>query len=308
MTRFPVWAAMACLSAGLAVCGVSAAPAPAASRTVTLDGILHPDSDDTVAFTPDGNTVFFDRSEGPRKMIMVSVRIRGHWSPPRVAGFSGRWFDQDPVVAPDGRYLLFNSDRPATPGGKPLVQDYFRGGPAPGSNIWRVDRKGAGWGAPVRLDDTINSDVFIDFASIAADGALYFMRWDKPTKAMHIWRSALRNGAYLPPEFVTLGDPATSTHDPAVAPDQSFMLFDYGKVAGGLGRLSIAFRRNGGWGPPIDLGDAVNADKPWGAHILPDGRTAYVTGDAGVRRIALDPWLAEHRSDAAPRPVRSPPP
>jgi Tol biopolymer transport system component len=90
-----------------------AAPAP-----ITLDGIIHPDSDDTLAFTPDGNTVFFDRSNGPHKTIMVSHKVNGHWSKPQIAGFSGHWFDQDPVVSPDGSYLLFNSDRPATPGGR----------------------------------------------------------------------------------------------------------------------------------------------------------------------------------------------
>jgi hypothetical protein len=43
----------------------------------------------------------------------------------------------------------------------------------------------------------------------------------------------------LTPEFVTLGDPAESIHDPAVAPDQSSIVFDYGKVKGGLGRFRL---------------------------------------------------------------------
>ena len=116
---------------------------------VTLDGIIHADSDDTLAFTPDGDTVFFDRSEGQHKTIMVAHRTGGHWSAPQVAGFSGQWFDQDPLVAPDGSYLLFNSDRPVRPGGGPLKQNYFPSGPGPGSNIWRVDRVSGGWGKPV---------------------------------------------------------------------------------------------------------------------------------------------------------------
>jgi hypothetical protein len=83
---------------------------PQCQRRLTLGGIINQDSDDTLAFAPDGNTVFFDRSESPRKTIMVSHRINGHWSPPQAASFSGRWFDQDPLVAPNGRFLLFNSD------------------------------------------------------------------------------------------------------------------------------------------------------------------------------------------------------
>jgi hypothetical protein len=269
-----------------------------AATAVTLGGVLHADSDDTLAFTPDDNTVFFDRSEGPHKTIMVAHRVGGRWSPPEVASFSGRWFDQDPLVAPDGKYVLFNSDRPIEAGGKPLVQSYFSGGKeAPGSNIWRVDRTKDGWGTPVWLGATINDDVFIDFASLAGDGTLYFIRWNSAERAMHIWRSRHERGKYLLPELVIVGDPAVSVHDPAVAPDQSFMVLDYGKVKGGLGRLCIAFREGDYWGKPIDFGDTLNQDLPWGAHLAPDAHTVYVTGQSGIWRISLDSWLAANRHE-----------
>jgi hypothetical protein len=287
----------------LAACAICIAPRALAAATpqpaatpVTLNGILHPDSDDTLAFTPDGNTVFFDRSEGPHKTIMISHRTGGRWSPPQVASFSGHWFDQDPLVAPDGSYMLFNTDRPVAPGGKPLTQNYFGGVvTAPGSNIWRVNRTAHGWGKPVWLGATINNDVFIDFASLARDNTIYFIRWNAGEKAMHIWRSEYRAGKYLPPQLVTLGDPAVSVHDPAVAPDQSFLVFDYGKVKGGLGRLCIAFRDGDHWGKPIDFGDALNKDLPWGSHLAPDGHTVYVTGQSGIEQISLTPWLDAHR-------------
>ncbi|MDE2448384.1 MAG: PD40 domain-containing protein [Gammaproteobacteria bacterium] len=277
------------------VAGACAANAPLGfPRPVTLGGIIHADSDDTLAFTPDGNTVFFDRSSGKHKTIMVARRRGGRWSTPRVAGFSGRWFDQDPVVAPDGSYLLFNSDRPVAPGGEPLRQNYFVGGAGPGSNIWRVDRQGDRWGEPRWLGPLINSDVFIDFASIAADGTLYFMRWDEQARVMHLLRSEYRDGRYLRPQSAHLGLASMSKHDPAVAPDQSFIVFDYGKTKGGLGRLSIAFRQHDGWSKPIDLGDAVNRDMPWGSHLAPDGHTVYFTGNSGIWRLSLDPWLRRH--------------
>jgi hypothetical protein len=180
-------------------------------------------------------------------------------------------------------------------GGKPLVQNYFVGGPGPGSNIWRVDRKGDRWGDPVWLGSTINSDVFIDFASLASDGTIYFMRWDATQKSMHLWQSQYKHGSYLAPEFVTLGDPAESIHDPVVAPDQSFIAFDSGKVKGGLGRMCIAFREGDHWGKPIDLGDSLNKDLPWSSHLDPDGSTIYFTGKSGIQRFSLAPWLKAHR-------------
>ena len=287
-----LWIAVAAL--GIAPLASNAAPATATPRLITLGGIIHSDSDDTLAFTPDGNTVFFDRSSGPHKTIMLSHKVNGSWSTPQIANFSGHWFDQDPLVAPDGSYLLFDSDRPVTPGGKPLVQHYFNAGKsAPGANIWRVERKGDGWGAPVWLGPVINNDVFIDFAGVAADGTLYFIRWDTNEKIMHMWRSTYRDGHYLAPVSAGVGDPSVSIHDPAIAPDQSFILFDYGKLKGGLGRLSIAYREGDHWGRPVDLGDVINKDIPWGAHLAPDGRTVYYTGQSGIWQLSLSEWLQQ---------------
>lgn len=175
------------------------------------------------------------------------------------------------------------------------MQNYFVGGPGPGANIWRVDRKGNHWGDPVWLGPTINSDVFIDFPSLASDGTMYFMRWDDAKKSMHLLRSRYKRGTFLAPEFVTLGDPAVSIHDPAVARDQSFILFDYGKVKGGLGRLCIAFREGDHWSKPIDVGDDLNKDLPWGSHLDPDGQTVYFTGKSGIQKFSLAPLFKMHR-------------
>lgn len=271
-------------------------PVAAVPERVLLGGIIHSDTDDTLALTPDGDTVFFDRSEGQHKTIMVSHKANGHWSQPHAAPFSGRWFDQNPVISPDGSYLLFDSDRPVKPGGKPLVQNYFAGRTQPGSNIWKVEYKSGRWTAPVWLGPAINNDPFVDFPSIASDGTLYFLRWDQESKVMHTWKSRYRDGKYLAPVRAGLGNPAVSTHDPAVAPDQSFIVFDYGKVKGGLGRLCIAFREGDHWGAPIDLGDAINKDLPWGAHVAADGQTIYYTGQSGIWRLSLKPWLRMHEN------------
>jgi hypothetical protein len=87
-------------------------PAPATPEIVTLDGILNADSDSAPVFTSDGGTVFFDRSAGVRKSVVFSRHVHGRWAAPRVAPFSGHYFDQDPVVSRDGSFLIFASDRP----------------------------------------------------------------------------------------------------------------------------------------------------------------------------------------------------
>jgi hypothetical protein len=272
-------------------CAASAAAA-AAPQQVTLGGIIHPATDDTLSFTPDGNTVFFDRSEGKRKTIMVSRKVDGRWSQPQVAAFSGRWYDQDPALAPDGSYIVFSSDRPVTPGGKRLVRD-VDGKAYHGGNLWKVQREGTRWSAPTWLGAVANQSSFLVSPSVAADGTLYFIQQDHRDHAMHIFSSHRRDGRYLAPVRVALGDPATTTHDPAIAPDQSFIVFGYGRTAVGLGRLCIAFREGDHWSKPVDLGDAVTSVGPWGSHVLPDGRTVTFTGGAALYRLSLEPWLSQ---------------
>jgi hypothetical protein len=278
---------MAVMLGGIMVLS-QAMPLAAHPIIVTLDGVLNQNTDDSPEFTPDGNTVFFDRSTGSNKFIMISHRVHGRWTRAQVAPFSGHWFDQNPVVSPDGAFLLFDSNRPVVDGGKPLVQDFF-GKPGPGSNLWRVRRRGEVWSKPVWLGPIINDSMFIDFPSIAGDGSVYFLRWDRG--AVHIFRSQYRDGKYLPAKRVMLGDPAVTTHDPAIAPDESFMVFDYGRVKNGLGRLCIAFHKDGYWSTPLDLGDEVNQDIPWGSRLSPGHHTLYFTGATHIWSVSLTPWL-----------------
>src|SRR6202142_2681052 len=106
-----------CLAAVIGCWMAIANPAQTMAATgvptiVDLGGMLNAESDDTPAFTPDGDTVFFDRSTGSNKFVMIAHRINGHWGAPEMAPFSGRWYDQNPVISPDGSFLIFNSDRP----------------------------------------------------------------------------------------------------------------------------------------------------------------------------------------------------
>lgn len=290
MARFGLFMAYISVSA-VVLWFISAfgAVAPTVPQPVALAGVINFDTDDTPVFTPDGDTVFFDRSPtADKKTVMWARRVNGVWGKPEAAPFSGKWFDQDPTVAPDGSYLLFDSDRPVEQGGKPLVQTLF-GRPQPGSNIWRVDRKGDGWGEPKWLGPVINDSAFIDFPDIVADGSLYYMRWDQGE--VHFFRAQYRDGTYQAGVRVAIGDPEITTHDAAVAPDESFMVFDYGRVKGGLGRMCIAFRDGDHWGKPIDLGDALNRDLPWGYHLSPDHRTVYFTGATKIWSLSLGPWV-----------------
>jgi hypothetical protein len=181
-------------------------------------------------------------------------------------------------MAPDGSFLVFASNRPATDQGKPL-DGVFSGKafPGRGGNLWRVDRTGNTWGQPRRLPATINQTPETFSPSISADGSIYFMRTDSATGFFHLFRSQYRAGTYLAAVAIPVGDATTEDVDPAVAPDESLVVYSSNHPPKHEPkRLRIAFRQGDGWTTALDLGDDVNeAGSNIEARLGPDHRTLY---------------------------------
>jgi Tol biopolymer transport system component len=268
------------LSAGAA--RVIALPATTADSTprVFAPGVISGPADEaSPAFTPDGRTVFFTRSNPNQAAILVSQLRNGSWSTPAIASFSGEWRDIEPTMAPDGSYLIYASNRPATGNGKAL--DGFWNGsaqPGKGGNLWRVNRTRTGWGEPQRLPDIVNGHVATYSPSIAADGSLYFMQPTGASTKFHLFRARYRNGSYETPVQLSFStDDAYGDYDPAVAADESFIVFSSGRPPAKTTSLFVAFRnQDGSWSSPEYMGDSVNAVAPIiEARLSPDNRTLY---------------------------------
>ena len=263
----------ACFALGTLV--VSAAVAePVAAPQIFMSGSLSgPASEDCLSLAPDGNTAVYDISSGKNVFMVQSRRVNGAWSKPEIVPFSGVWKDHDPALSPDGRFLVFASNRPLAPGNPPQGN---------WGTLWKVERMPDGkWGTPKLLPPTVNFSTRTYAPSISADGSLYFIA-PNPAGIMHIFRSQYRNGSYEKAVEQVVGDPRAHEKDPGVAPDESFVVFDSNDPTkkDDPDRLFIAFREGDHWGKAIDLGDLVNQDNnPWGSHISTDGTTLYYTSD-----------------------------
>jgi hypothetical protein len=249
---------------GLAVANVPmlAAPQHFATGTISIGT-----NDGSPTFSPDGNTLLFARSAANWGIILESDRAGGRWSKPRIATFSGTWSDWAPEFSPDGRYLVFVSIR----------ADKH-------ANLWRADRVGNGWAAPVRLPDTVNIGPSVWKSSVVADGSIYFVSIDaKRNKRLYCAR--YKDGAYQPAQPVAFSDGAHGDVDPEVAPDESFMIFaSDGRLPGDTqDHLFIAYNKAGTWGEPVPIryaGDDANgysADNE--PHLSPDRRTLFFSSD-----------------------------
>ena len=280
------------LAMGLALGTAVSAPTAASAASSPAAGPWTVEYDASPAFSPDGDTVVFARGHGPTRRLYMAHRSDGSWSTAEQVPFSNRWMDLEPAMAPDGASLVFVSNRPAGGTGQPL--DGSWGGqahPGRGGNLWRVQRNGTVWSSPVRLPDTVNASTSTFSPAVAADGSVYFMRADPASGAFRLWRSRFVQGSYAAAQPLALGGgKAHSDYDPAVAPDQSFIVFssDRPPASPSGDDLFIAYATPQGWSTPLDLGIVGNE-----ARLSAERTTLYYSAPDGcVHRISLARWLS----------------
>ena len=256
--------------------------------------ISTPDDEFGIAFMPDGQTAYFTKrspttNTPPRSAICVSHLINGRWSEPEIAGFSGRYNDFGIAVAADGMRIVFSSDRPndGQAEGKPANID-----------LWFIDKQGDGWSEPRNLGAPINTPASDAYPSLAADGTLYFASNRPGGKGgADIYRSRLVDGRYTDPE--NLGEVNSPGYEsqPAIAPDQSFLVFtaiDRSDTLASAGApysrsdLYVSFKMSSGWTVPRNLGMPINSTASDGSpSFSPDGRWLFFASDRSFVSIPM---------------------
>lgn len=245
-----------------------AAPAPTAGPLLFEAGTVSTSAPEfAITFTPDGNTLYFNRASEDRRelTILESRRTGDRWDTPAPASFSGRWRDVDPFVAPDGQRLYFSSDRPR------------RGGTEPGPfSTWYVERTRAGtWGAPIDPGAPLNSDSSDVFFSISSDGTAAFTSNRDGVSRIYVARAD--GDAWSIPEPVAFGGSAEGGN-PLIAPNGRFMIL----VAAGpedRADLHLSCLRGGGWEAPRPLTAANSRYADFAPALGPAGDRLYFTSE-----------------------------
>ena len=277
--------------AAVSVTAMGWAAAPATAEVFAPGVISGPADDEGGAFTPDGKTLYFFRTNSSDEDIMVSHFDGKAWSTPEIAPFSGQWRDLEPAMAPDGSYMIFASSRPLP--GNDKGPDGFWGGqkhPGRGGNLWRMEREGSGWSAPKHLPDAVNRSTNVFSPSIAANGDLYFMDMVEVAGAMRfrLYMSALKDGVYQPAVALPFTAGEWGGSDPAVAPDESFLIYSSNRppTPAQQGDLFIVFRKDGQWGEPQHLGAEINGfGGDTESRLGPDGHTLYFANSQVVKTV-----------------------
>ena len=99
------------LLAGLGTAMAADAPTGYTAQLFAPGVISTAANDWTPTFTPDGKTAYLWRSGLSWGFILESHQTGAGWSEPVIAPFSGEYPDSSPVMAPDGSYMVFESQQ-----------------------------------------------------------------------------------------------------------------------------------------------------------------------------------------------------
>ncbi len=243
------------------------------------EGVISTPADEFAgALTPDGSTIYFDRSI-PRSVfyvICVSHRVDGRWTHPEVAPFSGHYRDSDPVLSADGKRLYFASDRP-WPGQK-----------EPNFDIWFVDLDGPQANVARRIESTnVNTDANEYFASDTDDGTMYVAS-DRPgglgpANLYRVPRTASGYGAAQ-----DVGEPVNAkgvfTIEALAARNDSYLIIGCFGREGGAGDsdLFVVRRTANGWSAPEPLTTLNTPAREYSPRITPDGKNLIFASERGL--------------------------
>lgn len=239
----------------------------AAVAEVFSDGVISDNNEQwRITFSPDGKTAYFAESLDffpftRKATIYESHLVKGEWTTPTVASFSGTYSDIDPFLSPNGQRLYFSSIRP--------VDGVMKGD----IDLWYVERTATGWGEAVHLGPEVNDPATDElYPSVDAKGTLYFASgpfFPQPGKHFDIY-SAERDGDGFAPR-VALGSGVNSTpvaggglqdaweFNPEITANGKTLVFTSLRPGGyGFGDLYVSHLVDGEWTPAQNLGPLVN--------------------------------------------------
>ncbi|MBN1272830.1 MAG: PD40 domain-containing protein [Candidatus Aminicenantes bacterium] len=246
---------------------------PGKTPEIFASGIISTDKRELNAvFSPEGDEFYYAvyTPEPVNKCtIMVSRQVKGFWTKPETASFSGKFIDVDMAFSPEGNRLYFCSIRPDQPGSTPGTKH----------DIWFCSRKKDNhWSEPVKLSPLINSSESETYPTFTRKRRMYFAAIRKEGMGgKDIYYSEQIKGKFLKP--VNIGNAVNTRYDEGdtfVAPDESYLVISSRGRPDSIGGSDfyVSFKRKDDqWSTPKNMGKPINTEiYEYCPMVSPDGK------------------------------------
>jgi len=245
---------------------------PGSTAKEFAQGIVSTDSFEhsSPVFSPNGDVVLWNiLSRSRPDYLLEAIYENGKWSAPHRPSFGDSTADDYyPSFSTDGKTLYFSSRRQEPAG---YVHRDMR--------IWKVERNGNKWGAPVPFDTTVSKSHEYSH-SVTDKNTIYFSTSQVGQTSWNIKKASLADGTYSEAITLPFGINSVNYEDGAfIAPDERYLIFESQRAEGidGSIDLYISFKLDDGrWSMPVNMGPAVNTGKTERmAKISPDGKYLF---------------------------------
>ncbi len=237
------------------------------------------------SLSPDGKTIYFDRSVPPHYFYTIweSHLVGNQWSPPQILPFSGEYRDSDPALSPDGSKLLFVSDRPVDGQNRHHYE------------IWICEREGDKWSEPKNVGPVINTHSQY-FASMASNGNLYFTATiAEDDSEIDVFVSRFVDGKYTTPANLgpQINGKGIINIEAFISPDEKFLLMGTFSRPDSVGSsdIYVSYNQNGKWSAPLPVSAINTPAREYSPRLTPDGKRLIFTSERGMGTEKRDkPW------------------
>jgi eukaryotic-like serine/threonine-protein kinase len=223
------------------------------ARQIT-SGTERQDGQRGIAWTPDGKILYYSEAGGNQNIWIMSADGTGN---KQLSANAHR--NRDPAVSPDGRYVVWESNRTGN------------------NNIWRMDIDG---GAPKQLTESVSSNYF---PQISGDGMWVVYEGGSSQGSFTLWRVSINGGV---PEQLT----DQPSGQPVISPDGKTIAYAYLNKTSGQGKIALTPFESGSPTKVLDLDLDSITDSRYPLRWTPDGRSiAFIRTTNGVSNIWAQP-------------------
>lgn len=254
-----------------------------------------------ISFSEDGQTLYFTlphreylRKLGkltdgvPRLAIYSATREAEAWSEPSLLSFSGQNKDYEPTVSPDGKWLMFNTNR--TPSGDSSLLK---------NDIWYSAFKKGTWQEPKSLSRLNTPGWEESYPALSRKGQLIYVAESKSSSGNQygLYETRFRGVKTKRGTPLNLVDPPFQCGDPWISPEGDYLIFTRYDPANWNEScdLYLSFRVSGKWTKGVAIEELNSTGPDFSPAVSSDGRWIYFRRNFAFQKRFFGDLLKQYR-------------